>query len=53
MAKTYGLADLHLIGKEIVRASMPSSGWLFPMAADLPLPKQVLRTAGCCLRTTR
>ena len=45
-------ADLHLIGKEIVR--FHAIYWpAFLMAADLPLPKASSRTAGCCSRTTR
>ena len=42
----YWPADLHLVGKEIIR--FHAVYWpAFLMAADLPLPKQSGRTAGC------
>ena len=44
--KKYWPADLHMIGKEIIR--FHAVYWpAFLMAADLPLPKKSLRTAGC------
>jgi len=45
-------ADLHLVGKEIVR--FHSIFWpAFLMAADLPLPKRIFAHGGCCLSKTR
>ena len=48
----YWPADVHMVGKEILR--FHTIIWpAMLMALDLPLPKRVFGTAGCCLRAVK
>mgnify|MGYP000402902091 CR=1 FL=1 len=50
--KKYWPADLHLIGKDIIR--FHTIYWpIFLMALDVPLPSRYLAIHGCCRATVR